>query len=238
MERRDFLKRSTALVLAGLGAVRATPSLAQAYPSQPIRLIVPFPAGGAADVIARITAKYMSDQLGQQVFIDNRGGAGGTIGTDFAARSTPDGYTLVWHTISSAVLNKFLYKRIKLDVTERFAPISQVGTASQLLAINAKLPAQNLRELIALLKANPGKYHYGSNGLGGIMHLSSELFSFMAGTQVVHVPYRGEVPATGGPHRRPDRHDGRQRSRVPVSYPHRRLARSVCELRSSHRAAA
>ena len=118
MERRDFLKRSTAaaLALAGLGAVRATPSPAADYPTQPIRVIVPYPAGGAADVVARISAKYMTDQLGQQIFIDNRGGAGGTLGTDAAARSAPDGYTLVMHTISSAVLNKFLYTRVKLDV--------------------------------------------------------------------------------------------------------------------------
>ena len=144
--------------MAGLGAVRATPSLAQDYPTQPIRLIVPFAAGGAADVVARITAKYLTDQLGQQIFIDNRSGAGGTLGTDVAARATPDGYTLVMHTISSAVLNKFLYTRVKLDVAAKFAPISQIGTAVQLLAINAKIPAQNLREFIALLKANPGKY--------------------------------------------------------------------------------
>ena len=196
-KRRDFLKRSTAtaLALAGLGAVRATPSLAADYPTQPIRLICPYAAGGAADVVARITAKYLTDQLGQQIFIDNRGGAGGTIGTDVAARATPDGYTLVMHTISSAVLNKFLYTRVKLDVNARFAPISQIGTAVQLLAVNAKVPAQNLQEFIALLKANPGKYRYGSSGLGAIMHLSGELFSFMSETKVVHVPYRGEGPA-------------------------------------------
>jgi tripartite-type tricarboxylate transporter receptor subunit TctC len=197
MERRDFLKRSTAaaLALAGLGAVRATPSPAADYPTQPIRVIVPYPAGGAADVVARISAKHMTDQLGQQIFIDNRGGAGGTLGTDAAVRSAPDGYTLVMHTISSAVLNKFLYTRVKLDVSTRFAPISQIGTVSQLLAINAKVPAQNLREFIALAKANPDKYHYGSSGLGAIMHLGGELFGFMTETNVVHVPYRGEGPA-------------------------------------------
>ena len=197
MERRNFLQRSTAaaLALAGLGAVRATPSPAADYPTQPIRVIVPYPAGGAADVVARISARYMTDQLGQQIFIDNRGGAGGTLGTDAAARSAPDGYTLVIHTISSAVLNKFLYTRVKLDVSTRFAPISQIGTVSQLLAINAKVPAQNLREFIALAKANPDKYHYGSSGLGAIMHLGGELFGFMTETNVVHVPYRGEGPA-------------------------------------------
>lgn len=197
MERRGFLKRSTAAALAwaGLGAVRATPSPAADYPTQPIRVIVPYPAGGAADVVARISTKYMTDQLGQQIFIDNRGGAGGTLGTDAAARSAPDGYTLVMHTISSAVLNKFLYTRVKLDVSTRFAPISQIGTVSQLLAINAKVPAQNLREFIALAKANPDKYHYGSSGLGAIMHLGGELFGFMTETNVVHVPYRGEGPA-------------------------------------------
>src|SRR5215813_11520743 len=196
MERRAFLKQSTAaLALVGLGVARAAPAMAADYPTNPIRLIVPYPAGGAADVVARITAKHLSDQLGQQVFIDNRGGAGGTIGTDAAARSEPDGYTLVIHTISSAVLNKFLYTRVKLDVSTRFAPISQIGTVSQLLAINADVPAQNLQEFIALLKANPGKYHYGSSGLGAIMHLGGELFGFMTETRLVHVPYRGEGPA-------------------------------------------
>jgi len=196
-ERRGFLKQFTAAAVAwtGLGAVGAAPSLAADYPTRPIRLIVPYAAGGAADVVARICANYMADQLGQQVFIDNRGGAGGTIGTDMAARSAPDGYTLVMHTISSAVLNKFLYTRVKLDVNTKFAPISQIGTVSQLLAINAQVPAQNLQEFIALLRANPGMYRYGSSGLGAIMHLSGELFSFMSDTKVVHVSYRGEGPA-------------------------------------------
>jgi tripartite-type tricarboxylate transporter receptor subunit TctC len=196
-DRREFLNRSTAgaFTLAGLGAVGATAALAADYPTRPIRVIVPFPAGGAADVVARIMANHMGDRLGQQVFIDNRGGGGGTIGTDAAVRATPDGYSLVFHTISSAVLNKFLYKRVKLDVSTSFAPISQVGTVSQIVAINAMIPAQNLREFIALVKANPGKYHYGSSGLGAIMHLSGELFSFLTESKVVHVPYRGEGPA-------------------------------------------
>src|SRR5213075_229109 len=196
LERRDFLKGFTAvLAFAGLGAVSATPSLAADYPTHPIRVISPFAAGGAADVVARIVAKYMGDQLGQQVFVENRGGAGGTIGTDVAARAAPDGYTLVMHTISSAVLNKFLYTRVKLDVTEKFVPISEIGTAVQLVVANAKVPAQNLQEFIALLKANPGKYHYGSSGLGTIMHLSGEVFGFLSETGGVHVPYRGEGPA-------------------------------------------
>jgi tripartite-type tricarboxylate transporter receptor subunit TctC len=196
MERRDLLKGSAAtLALAGLDAVRTTASLAADYPANPIRLIVPYPAGGAADVVARIAAKYLGDQLGQQVFVDNRGGAGGTLGTEAAVRATPDGYTLVMHTISSAVLNKFLYRRVKLDVSTDFAPISQIGTVPQLLAVHAAVPARTLQEFIALLKANPGKYHYGSSGLGAIMHLGGELFSFLTETKVVHVPYRGEGPA-------------------------------------------
>ncbi len=193
--RRDFLKRCSAAALACAGAASATPSFALDYPAKPVRVIVPYPAGGAADVVARITAKYLSEQFGQQFFIDNRGGAGGTLGTDVAVRATPDGYNLVMHTISSAVLNKFLYPRIKLDVDTQFMPISQIGTVSQLLAVNAKVPARNLQEFIALLKANPGKYHYGSSGNGAIMHLGGELFSFMTGTNVLHVPYRGESPA-------------------------------------------
>jgi len=197
LERRDFLQRSTAAALAWVGFVpgSASPLLADDYPINPIRVIVPYPAGGAADVVARIVGKHLTDQLGQQVFIDNRGGAGGTIGTEVAVRAAPDGYTLVMHTISSAVLNKFLYKRLTLDVSTRFAPISQIGTVNQILAINATVPAQNLQEFIALLKANPGKYHYGSSGLGAIMHLGGELFSFMTETRLVHVPYRGEGPA-------------------------------------------
>src|ERR1700730_4227237 len=167
MERRAFLTLFTAAAVAwsALGAARAVPSLPADYPTRPIRLIVPYAAGGAADVVARICANYMADQLGQQVFIDNRGGAGGTIGTDVAARATPDGYTLVMHTISSAVLNKFLYTRVKLDVSMQFMPISQIGTVPQLLAVHAGVPARNLQEFIALLKANPGKFHYASSGL-------------------------------------------------------------------------
>jgi tripartite-type tricarboxylate transporter receptor subunit TctC len=192
IDRRNFLKRSAAFALAGLGA---NPALAEDYPARPIRLILPYAAGGAADVVARICAKLMSDQLGQQMFVDNRGGAGGTLGTDVAVRAAPDGYTLVMHTISSAVLNRFLYTRIKLDVATAFAPISQIGTANQMLAINAKVPAQNLQEFIALLKSDPGRYRYGSSGPGAIMHLGAELFSFMSDTKVVHVSYRGEGPA-------------------------------------------
>jgi tripartite-type tricarboxylate transporter receptor subunit TctC len=146
----------------------------------------------------------MSDQLGQQIFIDNRGGAGGTLGTDFPARSAPDGYTLVMHTISSAVLNKFLYTRVKLDVSTTFAPISQIGIVSQLLAVNG----QRCRRKICAnssrwLKANPGKYHYGSSGLGAIMHLGGELFSFMTETNGGSRPLSGRRAGDGRPPRRP-----------------------------------
>lgn len=195
--RRDFLRRTSAAVLAwlGCGFVGSRRSLAADYPTSPIRVIVPFPAGGAADVVGRIAAKHLADQLGQQLFVDNRSGAGGTIGTEFASRAAPDGYTLVMHTISSAVLNKFLYRHLQLDVSTAFAPISQIGTVNQILAINVDVPAQNLQQFIALLKANPEKYRYGSSGLGTIMHLSGELFTFMTDTKVLHVPYRGEGPA-------------------------------------------
>ncbi len=194
--RRRFLEQSAGtLAWAGFGSVCAGRSLAADYPASPVRMIVPYPAGGAADVVGRIAAKYLGNQLGQQVFVDNRGGAGGTLGTEAAVRATPDGYTLVMHTISSAVLNKFLYPRIKLDVATQFAPISQIGSVPQLLAVNTKVPAKTLQEFIALLKANPGKYHYGSSGLGAIMHLGGELFTYMTKTNVLHVPYRGEGPA-------------------------------------------
>ena len=194
--RRRFLKQSAgAFAWAGFGAGTAGSLLAADYPTGPVRMIVPYPAGGAADIVGRITAKHLGDQLGQQVFVDNRGGAGGTLGTEAAVRATPDGYNLVMHTISSAVLNKFLYPRIKLDVATQFMPISQIGSVPQLLAVNSKVPAKTLQELIALLKASPGKYHYGSSGLGAIMHLGGELFTYMTKTSVQHVPYRGEGPA-------------------------------------------
>ena len=154
MTRRGFLRRSVAAALAWAGVPCLGPTRARAadYPVGPVRMIVPYPAGGAADVIARITAKHLGDQLGQQVFVDNRSGAGGTIGTEVAVRAKPDGYTLVMHTISSAVLNRFLYRKIALDVGERFAPISQIGTVNQLLAVHPDVPAQNLQEFIALLR--------------------------------------------------------------------------------------
>ena len=194
MTRRDFLKRSTAAALAwpGLRAVGATPASAADYPASPVRMIVPYPAGGAADVVARIAAKHLSDQLGQQVFVDNRGGAGGTLGTEVAVRAAPDGYTLVMHTISSAVLNRFLYRKVNLDVGERFAPISQIGTVNQLLAVHPDVPAQNLQEFIALLKANPGKYSYASPGHGTSPHVACErLFKVTHGVDAVHVPFPG-----------------------------------------------
>src|SRR5262249_48497917 len=196
LQRRDFLRRSAAaLAWAGCGGVGAMPARAADYPAGPVRMIVPYPAGGAADVVGRIAAKHLSDQLGQQVFVDNRSGAGGTIGTEVAVRAAPDGYNLVMHTISSAVLNRFLYRKVNLDVSERFAPISQIGTVNQLLAVHPDVPARNLQEFIALLKANPGKYHYGSSGPGAIMHLGGELFTSMTETKAVHVPSRGEGPA-------------------------------------------
>ncbi|MDQ8729207.1 tripartite tricarboxylate transporter substrate binding protein [Bradyrhizobium sp. LHD-71] len=183
-----------------LGMILAMPyaahvTAADAYPDRPVRVIVPYPAGGAADVVARITAEYLTEELGKQVFIDNRGGAGGTIGTGIAAEAPADGYSLVMHTISSAVLNKFLYKNIDMDVGNRFAPISQIGTATQLLVVNSNVPAKNLQEFVALLKSNPRKYRYGSSGLGAIMHLGGELFGFMSQTEAVHIAYKGEAQA-------------------------------------------
>ena len=204
-ERRDFLKRSTAaFALAGLGAVRATPSLAQDYPTQPIRLIVPFPAGGAADVVARITAKHLSDQLGQQIFIDNRGGAGGTIGTDAAARSTPDGYTLVMHTISSAVLNKFLYTRVKLDVADEVRADFPGRHRCPALGHQCQAACAEFARTHRAAEGQSGQVSlWIDRALARIMHLSGELFSFMAETEVVHVPYRGEGAGDGGPYRGP-----------------------------------
>jgi len=188
----------TLIALAAAGwAALAAPATAQApdYPTRPVRMVVPFAAAGTADIVARLVASCMAPFLGQPVVVENRGGAGGTIGTDAVAKSAPDGYTIALHTVSSAVLNGFLYKNLPYDIRRDFAAVSQVGLAPNVLAIRAEIPARTVQDFIALLRAKPGGYSYGSSGPGTILHLSSALFTRMAGVEATHVPYRGEGPA-------------------------------------------
>jgi tripartite-type tricarboxylate transporter receptor subunit TctC len=166
-----------------------------AYPTHPIRMIVPFSAGGPTDIVARIMGAKMSEVLGQQVFAENRTGAGGNLGADAVAKAPGDGYTLLMATVSTHAINPGLYKQMPYDPIRDFVPLGRVGVTPTILAVNNALPATDAKSLIALLKNNPAKFTYGSSGVGSILHLCGEEFKAMAGgLEVVHVPYRGSAP--------------------------------------------
>jgi tripartite-type tricarboxylate transporter receptor subunit TctC len=171
-----------------------TGTSAAAYPERPLRLVVPYSAGGSTDTVARIVGQRLSERLGQQIVVDNRTGAGTLIGTEIVARSAPDGYTLLMATPPLAV-NPSLYSKVPYVLDRDFSAVSNVAASSNLLAVHPALPAVTTRELIALLKANPGKHNYGSSGIGGAGHLAMALFANMAGVDIVHVPYKGGAPA-------------------------------------------
>jgi tripartite-type tricarboxylate transporter receptor subunit TctC len=166
------------------------------YPTKPIRLMVPFPPGGPADVLSRVVAKRLSDQMGQQMLIENRAGAGGTSAMEIVAKSPADGYTLGLGSNSVFSIAPQLYTKLSYDPFKSFMPISLVARSASVIVINASVPANNLKELIAVLKAKPGAYNYGSNGNGTIPHLAGLLFQRNSGTQLVHVPYKGVAPMT------------------------------------------
>ena len=200
--RRAFLKRlgvagTQSFLSAPSLAFLAAPSLAQitGFPARSLRMIVPFAAGGAADVVARLMAQGMGEQLGQPVTVENRGGSGGVLGSEAALAAPADGYTFVFHTLSSAVLNAGLYCNLSFDVRRAFQPVSLVGLVPNVVLVNARLPAQTLLDLVALLRASPGRYSYASSGNGTITHLSAHLLLGMIGAQALHVPYRGSGPA-------------------------------------------
>lgn len=182
------------LLLAMAMAVGAAVASAADYPTRPLRVIVPYAAGGSTDTVARVVAPRLSQRLGQQVIIDNRTGAGTLIGTEIAARSTPDGYTLLMATPPLAV-NPGLYSKVPYVLERDFAPIGNLASSTNLLAVHPSMPANTTSELIALLKKAPGKYNYGSSGIGGAGHLATALFESMAGVDIVHVPYKGGAPA-------------------------------------------
>jgi tripartite-type tricarboxylate transporter receptor subunit TctC len=167
---------------------------AAAYPEKPIRLIVPYPAGGATDVMARGVAIHLGAELGQQIVVDNRGGAGGMVGAEAAARSAPDGYTLFFGTMGTQSINPALYPKIRYDPLKDFAPISLTHITPRVLVAGPSLKAKNITELIALAKRNPGTLTYGSAGNGSSSHLSGALFEALAGVDMVHVPYKGSSP--------------------------------------------
>jgi len=166
----------------------------QSYPGRPIRLIVPFPPGGSNDIVGRMVGQQLGERLGQSVVIDNRGGAGGTIGTDMAAKAAPDGYTLLLISVAHA-FNPAMYRKLPYDPEKSFAPVGMVAAGPVALTVNPSVPAKSVAELIALVKASPGKYNYATAGIGSFQHLASELFKVQAGLDMVHVPYKGGGPA-------------------------------------------
>jgi len=165
------------------------------WPNKPLRIIVAFAAGSFTDVAARLIGRELTEQLGQQVIVENRLGAGGTLGTNVAARAAPDGYTILMGTSGPLALNPNLYSKLPYDVQRDFSPIMLVATAPHLLAVHPSVPARTVKELIAVAKANPGKLTFSSGGNGGSSHLSGEMFNMLAGVKMLHVPYRGTGPA-------------------------------------------
>jgi tripartite-type tricarboxylate transporter receptor subunit TctC len=182
-----------ALMLAGLWNNAA---FAQAYPTKPIRLLVPFPPGGPADILSRVVAKKLSEGLGQQMLIENRPGAGGTTAMETVAKSAPDGYTIGLGSNSTFAIAPSLYRKLGYDPFKSFAPISLIARSTSVIVINAAVPANSLREFIALAKTGSSRLNYGSNGNGTIPHLAGLLFQSMTGTKFVHVPYKGVAPMT------------------------------------------
>ncbi len=184
-----------AWMLAFLTVAVAGPVTGQgSFPSKPIKLIVPYPPGGGADIFARTLSQKLGENLGQQVIVDNKAGANGIIGTDMVAKSAPDGYTLVLGNIGPNAINQAIYPALPYDCVKDFAPVALTGYTAHILAVNTKVPVSNVAELIALAKAQPGKLTYASSGIGGSPHLAGELFKLMTGTNMVHVPYKGASP--------------------------------------------
>lgn len=168
---------------------------AQTYPGKPVRMIIPFPPGGATDILGRVLAQKLSEQLGQSVVIDNRPGAGGGIGTELTAKAPPDGYTIQMATVSTHSIGPALNPKTPYDVKRDFAPISHVADATNILIASPTLPVASLKELIAHARANPGRLNFSSSGNGTIVHMTGEMFKMATGTFVVHIPYRGTALA-------------------------------------------
>jgi tripartite-type tricarboxylate transporter receptor subunit TctC len=189
--KRHF-RRCTAIALA---ATMAAAAWAQPYPTKPIRIVVPFPAGGTTDVLARAAAQRLTETLGQPAVVDNRPGAGGNIGAELVAKAAPDGYTLLMGTVGTHAINPSLYPKMPYDHVRDFAPVILVAGVPNVLVVNPALPVKSVQELIAYAKANPGRVNFASSGNGTSIHLSGELFKTMAGVQITHIPYKGSAPA-------------------------------------------
>jgi len=189
------MRRSINVVAAACLALAASFAHAQAYPAKPIRVVVPFPPGGATDILARAAGQKLTETLGQPVIIDNRPGAGGNIGSELVAKSGNDGYTLLMGTVGTHAINASLYAKMPYDHVKDFVPIVLVAGVPNVLVVHPSVPANSVQELIAYGRANPGKLNFASSGSGTSIHLAGELFKVMTGVQMTHVPYKGSAPA-------------------------------------------
>src|SRR5688572_29376169 len=188
------LKSFVTAAIGALALIQALPAEAQSYPSRPIRFIVPFPPGGGNDIVGRIVAQKLNEGFGVPVVVDNRGGAGGTIGTDLTAKAPPDGHTMLVNNISVAV-NATLYPRLPYDTLKDLAPVSLLGRQPNILVAHPGVPVSSVKDVIALARAKPGQVIYASGGVGTAGHLATELFMLMTKTEMTHVPYKGLGPA-------------------------------------------
>jgi tripartite-type tricarboxylate transporter receptor subunit TctC len=198
---KSFLRIAAFAAIGPVGALAlaAAPALAtaaDAFPSRPIRLVVPFPAGGPLDIVGRELAQKLGEAWGQSVIVENKPGAGGNIGADYVAKSVPDGYTVVMGALSTHAVNPTLYPKMPYDAVKDFAPISMVAITPNVLVVSASSPFHSVQDLINAAKANPGKLAFGSGSIGSAGHLAGELFKIKTGTDITHVPYKGAAPAT------------------------------------------
>ncbi len=183
------------LAAPAMAVLMSAPVQAQAYPSKPVRFVVPFAPGGTTDILARLVGQKLSEVYGQQFVIENRAGAGGNIGAEIVAKAPSDGYTILMGTPGTQAINQYVYRAMPYDTAKDFAPVSLVALVANVLAVNPQVPARDLKELIALAKARPGTLNFATPGNGTTGHLSTELMKAMAGIDLTHVPYRGSGPA-------------------------------------------
>jgi len=187
--------RKVMLAISIIALVISFNGQAQSYPNQPIRLVIPFAAGGPSDVLARGFSQKLGESLGQPIIIDNKPGAGTNLAAEFVAKSKADGYTIFLMMVGTQAINETLYKKLSYNTIKDFSPISLVASSSLMLVANPSVPVKNVSDLIAYSKANPGKINFGSSGTGTPLHLGGELFNVQAGTTLNHVPYKGAAPA-------------------------------------------
>ena len=187
-------RRNTWLLVCAAIILSASGAQAQEWPARPVRIVVPYPAGGAVDIVTRVLADKLATQWGQPVVVENKAGAGGLIGADSVSKAAPDGYTLVMGTVSSHAIAPAVYRKMPYDPVADFGAISLVALTPYIITVNLGVPASSLRELMAHARANPDKLNFGSSGTGTTPHLAGELFNTMAGTRMAHVPYKGSAP--------------------------------------------